>query len=129
MLSVKECIFFYHLILATYVKSLFPERKLLNSEFFWGTDSFSSLLPSVTLTLYCKIWYGKSEISCTGKSNSDFKTKSILPHPVPPLSTILKPAEASQQCLWGQVSIKRGEKTIGGAKLESVTLHLTITYY
>lgn len=46
-----------------------------------------------------------------------------------PLSTILKPAEASQQCLWGQVSIKRGEKTIGGAKLESVTLHLTITYY
>lgn len=49
------------------------------------------------------------------------KPKQFHPTLCPLLDTILKPAEASQQCLWGQMSIKRGEKTIEDAKLESVT--------
>jgi len=50
-------------------------------------------------------------------------SKTKQPHPTPchPLRPILKPVEACQQCLWGQVNRKSGEEAIGGAKPKGVT--------
>lgn len=50
-------------------------------------------------------------------------SKTKQPHPTPChlLITILEPAEACEQCLWGQVNRKSGQETTGGAKPEGFT--------
>lgn len=121
-LSYRVC-FLLSLNFSNPFKVLLPWKETLELRVSLGHRQFLFSFACQTLTPSCKAGYDTCEIHCTGKKQLWFQKQNNLT-PCHPLSTILEPAEACQQCLWGQVNRESGEETIGGAKPKGITCNI-----